>query len=77
MVNVTTYTRTIDYASHSSKEEMTRVEQTPRPKGGGAPFTGEQKQVNMVSGQNAWNQAGNAALSRRWPRPTNGNSRSG
>ena len=60
MVNVTTYTRTIDYASHSSKEEMTRVEQTPRPKGGGAPFTGEQKQVNMVSGQYAWNQAGNA-----------------
>jgi glyoxylase-like metal-dependent hydrolase (beta-lactamase superfamily II) len=60
MVNVTTYTRTIDYGSRSSREEMTRVEQTPRPKGGGAPFTGEQKQVNLVSGQYSWNQPGNA-----------------
>ena len=60
MVNVTSYTRTIDYASRSSKEEATRIEQTPRPKGGGAPFAGEQKQVNMVSGQYAWNQPGNA-----------------
>src|SRR5580765_4968152 len=61
MVNVTAYTRTIDYASRSSKEEATRIEQTPRPKGGGAPFAGEQKQVNLVSGPNAWNMAGNAA----------------
>ena len=60
MVNVTSYTRTIDYASRSSKEEATRVELNPRPQGGGAPFAGEQKQVNMVSGQYAWNQPGNA-----------------
>src|SRR6202049_2939384 len=57
--NVTSYTKTIDYASGSSKEELTRVEQTPPIRGGGAPFAGEQKQVNLVSGQYAWNQPGN------------------
>lgn len=57
--NVTSYTRTIDYASRSSKEELVRVEQTPPIRGGGAPFAGEQKQVNLVSGQYAWNQPGN------------------
>ncbi len=56
--NVTSYTRTIDYSSRSSKEELTRVEQTPAIRGGGAPFAGEQKQVNLVSGQYAWNQPG-------------------
>jgi glyoxylase-like metal-dependent hydrolase (beta-lactamase superfamily II) len=57
--NVTSYTRTIDYASRSSKEELVRVEQTPPIRGGGAPFAGEQKQINLVSGQYAWNQPGN------------------
>jgi hypothetical protein len=58
--NITSYTRTIDYASRSSKEELTQVEPTPPRVGGAAPFAGEQKQVNLVSGQYAWNQAGNA-----------------
>ena len=57
--NVTSYTRSIDYNSRSSKEELVRVEQTPPIRGGGAPFAGEQKQVNLVSGQYAWNQPGN------------------
>lgn len=52
------YTRTVDYGSKSAKEEMTLVEPTPIRKGGGAPFAGEQKQVNLVSGQYAWNQPG-------------------
>jgi glyoxylase-like metal-dependent hydrolase (beta-lactamase superfamily II) len=56
--NVTAYTRTIDYPSRSSKEELTRVEQTPPIRGGGAPFAGEQRQVNLVSGDFAWNQPG-------------------
>ena len=60
MTNVTSYTRIIDYASRSSKEELTRVEQSPPIRGGGSPFLGEQKQVNLVSGQYAWNQPGNA-----------------
>jgi glyoxylase-like metal-dependent hydrolase (beta-lactamase superfamily II) len=58
--NITAYTRTTDYGSKSSKEEMTQVEPTPIRKGGAAPFAGEQKQVNLVSGQYAWNQPGNA-----------------
>jgi len=59
--DIKSYTRTIDYGSKSAKEEMTLVEPTPIRKGGGGPFAGEQKQVNLVSGQYAWNQPGNTA----------------
>src|SRR3984893_4850150 len=55
---VTSYTKTIDYTSRSSKEELTRTQMNPPDHGGEAPFAGEQKQVNMVSGQYAWNQPG-------------------
>src|ERR1700751_3095613 len=47
--NITSYTRTIDYASRSSQENLTQVEPTPPRIGGAAPFAGEQKQVNLVS----------------------------
>ena len=57
---VTGYTKTIDYASRSSKEELTRTQMNPPDHGGEAPFAGEQKQVNMVSGAYAWNQPGAA-----------------
>lgn len=56
--NVTAYTRTVDFAAKSSKEEMTRMNENPPSKGGGAPFADPQKQVNLVSGQYAWNQPG-------------------
>ena len=55
---ITSYTRTIDYASGSSKEELARTQENPPAQGGEAPFAGEQKQVNMVSGKYAWNQPG-------------------
>ena len=58
--DIKSYIRTIDYASRSSKEELTQVEPTPLRKGGGGPFAGEQKNVNLVSGDYAWNQPGNA-----------------
>jgi len=48
---ITSYTKTVDYTSKSSKEELTRMEPTPPVKGGGRPFAGEDKQVNFVSGQ--------------------------
>jgi glyoxylase-like metal-dependent hydrolase (beta-lactamase superfamily II) len=57
--NITSYMRTIDYSSRASREELTQVEPTPPRLGGAAPFAGEQKQTNLVSGQYAWNQAGN------------------
>ena len=59
--NITSYTRTIDYGSRASKEELTQVEPNPPRLGGAAPFAGEQKQINLVSGQYAWNQVGNAS----------------
>jgi glyoxylase-like metal-dependent hydrolase (beta-lactamase superfamily II) len=61
-LNVTTYTRTIDYPSQCSREEMVRTLENPPAKGGGAPFQGEQKQVNLVCGPHAWNQPGNAPV---------------
>src|SRR5260370_15946424 len=59
--NITRYTRTIAYGSRGSKEELTQVEPNPPRLGGAAPFAGEQKQINLVSGQYAWNQVGNAS----------------
>lgn len=59
--NITSYTRTIDYSSRSSREDLTQVEPTPPRLGGALPFAGEQRQINLVSGQYAWNQMGNAA----------------
>src|SRR6202521_559810 len=58
--DITSYTRAIDYGSRSSREELTQVEPTPPRLGGAAPFAGEQKQINLVSGQYGWNQVGNA-----------------
>jgi glyoxylase-like metal-dependent hydrolase (beta-lactamase superfamily II) len=52
------YTRTIDFVAKASKEEFKRTQNNPPSKGGGAPFGGEQTQVNFVSGQYAWNQPG-------------------
>ena len=52
-VNLTSYTKTIDYTSKSAKEELTRVEPNPPVPGGGRPFGGEDKQVNFVSAQYA------------------------
>ena len=59
---LTAYSMTFDYANKSSREELTRVQDTPPSKGGGAPFGGEQKQVNLVSGNYAWNQPGPQAI---------------
>lgn len=59
--NITSYTRTIDYGSRSSREELTQVEPTPPRLGGALPFAGEQKQISLVNGQYAWNEVGSAA----------------
>jgi glyoxylase-like metal-dependent hydrolase (beta-lactamase superfamily II) len=59
---VKSYTKTIDYGSQSAREELVRNEGDPPDKGGAAPFSGDQRQVNLVSGQYAWNQPGNAPV---------------
>ena len=61
-LNLTAYSKTIDYDSKSAKEELTRVEPNPPIQGGGRPFGGEDKQVNLVSGHFAWDQPGSAPL---------------
>lgn len=64
--NLTSYTKTIDYASKSAKEELVHSEPNPMVKGGGRPFAGDEKQASYVSGKYAWNMAENT------PVPQNG-----
>jgi glyoxylase-like metal-dependent hydrolase (beta-lactamase superfamily II) len=53
--DLTSYTRTIDFDTMSSREEMVRVQGTnPTRGGGGTPIVGEQRITNLVSGNYAW-----------------------
>ncbi len=55
-VDLTRYTRTIDFLTMSSREEYVRVQGNNPPRGGGAgfPFLTEQRVTNLVSGDYAW-----------------------
>jgi glyoxylase-like metal-dependent hydrolase (beta-lactamase superfamily II) len=55
-VDLTSYTRTIDFNTMSSREEYVRVQGNNPARGGGAgfPFLTEQKVTNLVSGNYAW-----------------------
>ena len=55
---VTSYTRTIDYDANTSREEFTRRRGSYPVRGGGAPFDGDQRVVQIVSGGVAWNMQG-------------------
>ncbi len=55
---LTSYTRTIDYASASSAEDVKRTQENPPMLGGEAPFVGEVTEGRKVSGKYAWNQPG-------------------
>ena len=57
--NVVSYTRTINYETASSREELLRTQFEDPPRGGGSqPVVGQQRQVFFVSGKDAWNQTG-------------------
>jgi glyoxylase-like metal-dependent hydrolase (beta-lactamase superfamily II) len=56
-VTVKSYTASINYDTGSMRQELVREMGTTMPRGGGAPFTGEQRQVQVVSGNYAWNVA--------------------
>ena len=57
--DITSYTRTIDYETKSSKEEIVLVQgKNPPLGGGGTPLQGEQRRTSMVSGNYAWNMQG-------------------
>src|SRR5215813_3330877 len=54
-VNVKNYTASINYDTASARVELLREMGDTMPRGGGAPFFGEQRQVQVVSGDYAWN----------------------
>jgi glyoxylase-like metal-dependent hydrolase (beta-lactamase superfamily II) len=54
-VTVKSYTALINYDTGSMRQELLREMGTVMPRGGGAPFTGDQRQIQAVSGNYAWN----------------------
>ena len=56
-VEVKNFTASINYDTGSMRLELLRTMGAVMPKGGGAPFYGEQRQIQFVSGNFAWNQA--------------------
>src|SRR2546421_2240280 len=54
-VTVKSYTASINYDTGSMRQELVREMGATMPRGGGAPFTGEQRQNQVVSGNYAWN----------------------
>jgi glyoxylase-like metal-dependent hydrolase (beta-lactamase superfamily II) len=54
-VTVKNYTALVNYDTASMRVELVRESGAVMPKGGGAPFFGEQRQIQVVSGNYAWN----------------------
>src|SRR3989449_6924494 len=62
-VTVKSYTASINYDTGSMRVELVREMGAVMPRGGGGPFFGEQRQIQVVGGNYAWNvaaAAGNA-----------------
>ncbi len=60
--NLKSYTRTVDYDTPSMRDEFVRTQAEPGARGGGGvPLVGEQRQLQVVSGTQAWNQVGDAS----------------
>jgi len=56
-VPVKSYTATVNYDTGAMRVELTREMGPVMPRGGGAPFFGEQRQIQVVGGNYAWNVA--------------------
>src|SRR5262249_6407841 len=57
--NVKSFSRTISYDPPAMRDEIVRTQADPNERGGGGiPLVGEQRQLQMVSGNIAWTQAG-------------------
>jgi len=54
-VTVKSFTALVNYDTASMRVELVRESGAVMPKGGGAPFFGEQRQIQVVSGNYAWN----------------------
>jgi glyoxylase-like metal-dependent hydrolase (beta-lactamase superfamily II) len=59
--NIPTFTRSINYDTASLRDEQVRSRPEMPPRGGGLPTTGEMRQVQVVSGDLAWNVTGETA----------------
>lgn len=60
--NLKSYTRTVDYDTPSMRDEFVRTQAEPDARGGGGvPLVGEQRQLQALSGAQAWNQVGDAS----------------
>ena len=74
-VTLKSFTAAIDFETASMRMEFVREMGAVMPRGGGAPFTGEQRQIQVVSGTYAWNlpapTAGSAAAPAPTPAPAN------
>jgi glyoxylase-like metal-dependent hydrolase (beta-lactamase superfamily II) len=71
-VPLKTYTATINYDTGAMRIDLLRTMGPVMPRGGGAPFTGDQRQIQFVSGNFAWNMpapAANAAAGGPPPQP--------
>lgn len=68
---IKSYQVSLDYGTQSMRVEQVLTMPTPQPRGGGAPFAGEQRQVQLVRGAFAWNetQAPGAAAPTPQPQP--------
>ena len=59
--NIPSLTRAINYETASLREEQVRSRAEMPPRGGGVPSVGEVRQIQVVSGDFAWNVAGETA----------------
>jgi hypothetical protein len=61
--NIKSYTRAVNYDTASMRDEVVRTQGENPPRGGGVqPIIGEQRQILLLSGTHAWNQAGENAV---------------
>jgi hypothetical protein len=54
-VRIKRYTASINYETSSMELDLVREMGTRMPRGGGVPFTGELHQIQVLSGDHAWN----------------------
>jgi glyoxylase-like metal-dependent hydrolase (beta-lactamase superfamily II) len=55
-VTLEAYTALINYETASMRQDLLREMGPVMPRGGGVPFTGEQRQIETVDGSYAWNE---------------------
>jgi glyoxylase-like metal-dependent hydrolase (beta-lactamase superfamily II) len=59
--NIPTFTRAVNYETASLRDEQVRSRAEMPPRGGGVPAVGEVRQIQVVSGDLAWNVTGETA----------------